>query len=252
MDEADIARLLPARFVQTSSEPVRAPTYRTTLVSPNAICVWRRTFSSPSYFGSAEYGEVFFDASNMLAGIRYSASGGPWSPRWGVVSDGRPVGLSALEVAKASVESECFGQILDYGTMRAVTPETVEESPETPSGFTRRATALITKTTDMVPAKLGQRFGILYVVECPSGPEPIQFTKTVAHPPITRPDGTVSESFRFTELHRAINGVVSNFTGYAFDHSYELVPGSWRIGMEYNGRLLFEKAFTVYVPTQDQ
>lgn len=84
MSREDTERVVPSRLLQLDADPVTMPTVGTRLTGPVAKCAYRRTYASSWLLGSAEYGELYFDTSNRLVGLRYSSSGGPWSPSWGI------------------------------------------------------------------------------------------------------------------------------------------------------------------------
>ena len=84
MSHGEIDRLIPARLLRLDSEPATLPSAGTWLAAPGAKCAWRRSYASSGLFGSVEYAELYFDASNRLVGLRYASSGaGPWRPSWG-------------------------------------------------------------------------------------------------------------------------------------------------------------------------
>ena len=66
------------------------------------------------------------------------------------------------------------------------------------------------------------------------------------HPKLTNPDSSqVSEREEYPSRRRI--GEVAP-TGYTFEHSWELVPGTWTIQIIYASKVLAEKTFTVVLP----
>lgn len=87
-----------------------------------------------------------------------------------------------------------------------------------------------------VPAQLGVGFGVHVTVRPGfSGAA----TLTVEHPPMG-PEGVTRQTWV-----KAFEPGVVNYTGYVFDHGYEILRGPWRMRAEINGRLMYDVAFEV-------
>lgn len=141
------------------------------------------------------------------------------------------------------------GKILNCGLFRFSGKEEVVKSPETTSGVTRVApgTPILVASTNRVPAKIGVRFGMTYEIINVAAPDgQIKVTKIARHPKITKPDGTTSEGFTFAEPQWIKGGRVVGWTGYGFDHDYELAAGDWEFEMQLEGRTLLKQKFTVF------
>jgi len=154
--------------------------------------------------------------------------------------------LSASHVLAADVT----GKVLAYGIYKRAEKEELIKTPETPSGVTRRpvGTMYIATTTNRIPARIGTAFGLHYEIsnlDLKDG-ETVEITKVTTHPPMKKPDGTVSTSFTFVEKDTVKDGKSEAQTGYGFDHDYELVPGLWRIELKRNGKTLITQEFTVF------
>lgn len=92
----------------------------------------------------------------------------------------------------------------------------------------------------MVPAVLGVGFGIKAQSAMPEGITTV--TARVTHPPMG-PEGRTTQSFV-----TAISGQTPSVTFYQFDHSYELVTGTWTIAGYDDGVQLFAVSFEVVAP----
>jgi len=164
----------------------------------------------------------------------------------------KTIHLLGLIVLSAThlIAGEPRGQILKYGIFKRAAQEQIIKTPETPSGVTRvpAGNLTVSTTTNRIPARKGVQFGIRYEVtnlDLKDG-EIFEITKVTTHPPMKKPDGTVTESFSFVERAPVQNGRVEAQTGYGFDHDYELVTGLWRIEMQLNGKTLMTQEFTVF------
>jgi Domain of unknown function (DUF3859) len=141
------------------------------------------------------------------------------------------------------------GKVVSYGIFTVSGKDEIVRSPETPSGVTRipAGNPLLTAATNRIPAKIGVRFGMWYQVGNVVAPDgEIEVTKIARHPTITKPDGTTSQGFTFIEKARIEDGSVLGWTGYGFDHPYELVPGRWEFEMAIKGKTVCKHEFTVF------
>lgn len=74
----------------------------------------------------------------------------------------------------------------------------------------------------------------------------VEVTKIARHPAITKPDGTTSKGFTFVEKQWVKDGRVVGWTGYGFDHPYELAAGDWEFEMQFKGKPVCKQKFTVF------
>ena len=148
-----------------------------------------------------------------------------------------------------STAAEVKGRVLNYGVFKRSEKEEVVKTPETTSGITRIPSGIpiLTTATNRIPAKTGICFGMWYEVtnlKAKDG-DSVDIVKVVRHPMMTKPDGTTSKGFTFVEKQIAKDGRVLSWTGYGFDHPYELAPGVWEIAMKHDGKTLFTQEFIV-------
>lgn len=161
--------------------------------------------------------------------------------------------LSILTCLPCSVAlaAEAQGKVLSYGLFRFSGKEEVVKSPETTSGVTRvpAGTPILVASTNRIPARIGVRFGMSYELVNVAAPDgEIKVTKIARHPRITKPGGKVSEGFTFLEPQWIKGGRVVGWTGYGFDHEYELAAGDWEFEMQLEGKTLLKQKFTVFKP----
>jgi Domain of unknown function (DUF3859) len=141
------------------------------------------------------------------------------------------------------------GKIVSYGIFTVSSKEEFVTSPETPSGVTRipLGTPILTTATNRIPARMGVRFGMWYeITNVPVADGDVEVTKIAKHPTITTPDGTTSKGFTFVEQQSVKDGRVIGWTGYGFDHAYELAPGRWEFEMTIKGKTVCKQEFTVF------
>ena len=158
-----------------------------------------------------------------------------------------------LVFAHADPEAGAEATKTGFGIMKALTQEVVDDTPETTSGRTRTAVEVkVVEQTSRIPARLGIRFGFTYsVTNLPAGAQ-VVWKKTVKHPPIRKPDGSTSRGFTFLERHvTSPAGTIQTFTGYGFDHAYELASGEWTVELWYGKQRLLGHTFEVYDPEKE-
>jgi hypothetical protein len=141
------------------------------------------------------------------------------------------------------------GKIIGYGTYKAPGQYKRLESPEAPSGAGRSYNEVptFTATTDRIPAKIGTRFGIAFeLTTLPATYDgTLELVQVSKNPPVRRSNGTTSTGFERPLKVEVRSGHAVSWTGYGFDHDYELVPGTWSFEIKYHGKTLCKKDFKV-------
>jgi hypothetical protein len=135
--------------------------------------------------------------------------------------------------------------IIEYGIFEATT-----ESKK--SGYSLNAPTNILgnlkciRKTSFIPAILGTRFGLRFLVKGTPKREKIEVLFKVQYPGLKHP-GT-GQTIHNDEAYRQIEMGESNYVGHTFDREWTMVPGKWSFQIFYRGRKLAEKNFTVYEP----
>ncbi|QJI28044.1 DUF3859 domain-containing protein [Pseudomonas sp. ADAK18] len=96
--------------------------------------------------------------------------------------------------------------------------------------------------TEMVPAKLGTKFGLRYQL-LGKVAEGTPLTLLYFTPGIRTPDGARHDKFEVTQ--KLVPGAPQDVMAYEFTESHEVVPGEWRFMVFQGDRLLTQKSFTV-------
>lgn len=101
----------------------------------------------------------------------------------------------------------------------------------------------LTKRTNRVPAELGQRFGVQYIIQADPGIEEVEVECVWVYPsPVTNAEGKVFKEARYTSVKST--SYISNLS-YSFDKEYEVVKGKWLLQLYYKNVKTFEQAFFV-------
>lgn len=101
----------------------------------------------------------------------------------------------------------------------------------------------LAKRTNRVPAELGQRFGVEYIIRADPGIEEVEIECVWVYPsPVTNAQGQVFKEARYTSVK--LTNYISNLS-YSFDKEYEVVKGKWLLQLYYKNVKIFEQAFFV-------
>jgi hypothetical protein len=160
------------------------------------------------------------------------------------------IGLFLLTTACALAKPPGVeGKIVSHGIYVFSDNALTVKTPETTSGITRvpESKPVLVTETNRVAAKIGTRFGIVYyIVHLPVNDGYVDITKVVTHPAIKKPDGSTMTGFTTTEKQFVKDGQLVGWTGYGFDHDYELAPGQWTFAIMFEGQPLCKQEFTVF------
>jgi hypothetical protein len=96
--------------------------------------------------------------------------------------------------------------------------------------------------TQVVPAKLGTKFGLRYQL-LGKVAEGTPLTLLYFTPGIRTSDGARHDKFEVTQ--KLVPGAPQDVMAYEFTESHEVVPGEWRFMVFQGDRLLTQKSFTV-------
>lgn len=98
------------------------------------------------------------------------------------------------------------------------------------------------QTTEVVPARLGSKFGIRYRLEGKTA-EDTPLTLLYFTPGIVTPDGKRHDKFEVVQ--KLVPGAPMDVMAYEITEHHEAVPGKWHFMVFQGDRLLAEKQFTV-------
>lgn len=96
--------------------------------------------------------------------------------------------------------------------------------------------------TEVVPAKLGTKFGMRYQLVGKVA-EDVPLTLLYFTPGIRTADGLRHDKFEVTQ--KLVPGAPQEVMAYEFTESHEVVPGEWRFMVFQGDRLLAQQRFTV-------
>lgn len=157
--------------------------------------------------------------------------------------------LIALAVAGASAQVPQIDRItiIDYGIFHT-RPKAEVSAPDTAAGNIHRTSTsglTLVEMTRIIPARIGTHFGFHYFVTGqPYGARvPLIFTMIYPVPGLKNPTAPEVKQKDEVEVHKILGK--DGYDGYAFDHDWELVPGTWTFQLWYQGRKEAEQCFTV-------
>jgi len=131
---------------------------------------------------------------------------------------------------------------LSYGTCTTKTIYT-EKQKNSPSGeLTLSNNFKLIEQTNKIPASLGQRFGVEYILQSNVTTDIIVEQVWIFPTSIKNEKGKIYKELRY-KAEKPTND--ETYSVYAFDKEFEIVKGEWIFQMIYNGNLLCEKKFYV-------
>ncbi len=128
------------------------------------------------------------------------------------------------------------GVISNYGLFRI--PTTTVHDSQAVSLYEQR---FLVANTDTIPAVIGTRFGFNYVITGEPRDGNVSIVKITKYPDpgMRRNDGLVhADTTRFSVSLNTLR-----YTGYRFDHDYELIPGKWQFEIWHDRKMLLSQAF---------
>lgn len=98
------------------------------------------------------------------------------------------------------------------------------------------------KKTRLVVGQLGRSFGFRYRLM--GLPPDARVTIRTTHPKLTHPETGKAMTYSSRTRGASPNGQWS-YTGFTFDHRYELAEGIWKFQIVYQGKVIGEQSFKV-------
>lgn len=149
------------------------------------------------------------------------------------------VSLTALAAPRA--------QVLEYGYYKFLKQSSRAENANATSGYVQKGQARLVEKSERIPVEKGQLFGFRFRIDgVNSNVGLIPLEVVVEHPPMKKPDGTVSTGYHYPIQLKLQDGVVEDEAGYSLNQDYELVEGEWRFMYRFMNKPLFEQRFTTY------
>ena len=141
-------------------------------------------------------------------------------------------------------EENVKGHLIDYWVIKATNQQERYAIPNQPGRFGIKADLEIKKKTEEIPLKQGICFGILWAI---SGlkEKTIEVVYSVEHPEMTLENGEKSRLATERMTHQVADGIAGSIDGYILNHTYELVPGDWKVSIKYKD-IEISKTFKVY------
>lgn len=149
--------------------------------------------------------------------------------------------MALLGAAPAGAQSLAI-DIIDYGIYVA---EITGNEPDSQGiGTNIVGNICHIETTLKIPAIDGVQFGVRYRLTGLNEGQIVDIRKTMQFPMPLRPPGAPRDIAEYEHNYRQVVGTTS-YTGYGFDHPWELVPGLWVMRLWHGPQKLLELAFEV-------
>lgn len=151
------------------------------------------------------------------------------------------IAVGALAGGLNPAAAEPSGKVVVFGVFKAG-PDGKDEGPLTGREIVQ---------TNIVPARVGVRFGLCAEVKGiqPDGPHAV--TVSVRHPVYTGADGIETNGYNSPQMMQSEAGTARWCGSHLLKSKYELTPGNWRFEVSYNGVDLFTQEFKLQADTTD-
>ena len=152
--------------------------------------------------------------------------------------------LSALPVNSARAGSSTGPRVefTEFGIFQTTRVKDVPPPISISGRMSLVANIKMLKRTRLIVGQLGRSFGFRYrLVGLPAG---AQVSIRTIHPKLTHPKTGKTMGYSLRTRAASPNGALT-YTGYTFDHRYELAEGIWKFQIVYKGKVIGEQSFKV-------
>ena len=133
-------------------------------------------------------------------------------------------------------------EFTEFGLFSTVRVKQVPQPISVSGKMTLVAHIRLLKKTRLIVGQLGRSFGFRYRLH--GLPPGARISIRTIHPKLTHPVTGKSMTYSLRTRLATPNGALS-YTGYTFDHRYELAEGIWKFQIIYNGKVIGEQSFRV-------
>ena len=152
------------------------------------------------------------------------------------------------------VDGALQGRVSQRGLYKLVRSGGLIDDPSTSTGkAVSNPVIQRVKSTERIPLVKGAQMYLQYRIwSFPDIPAYVDLRRTLKHPPMNLPDGSISTGSDYMIKGRVSVNQVIAFTGYGLDEDYELVEGDWVFEIWHKDRKLVEQKFTTYRPDEKE
>jgi len=153
--------------------------------------------------------------------------------------------LSILVYKEMETKKISQASIVEYGIYHStISDSTVtDDISKSKSNFVKDV--YLIEQTDTIIAKIGNSFGIRYLINgSPDGASiPLKIYNLFPMPGIVDKKANTVKYFTFRNVNRTIGD--TSYTGFTFEHDYELLPGNRKYQILFDDSIIVEKTFTI-------
>lgn len=135
--------------------------------------------------------------------------------------------------------------VVDTGIYRLVLGEETKDDGLPTETIVAVDKAELVESTTTIHGQLGLEFGLRYeIIGEPDGSD-VTLDFRFEYPPPGLNDPEQNEPLTESRFARQRTIGETEYTGYGFENTWEIVPGIWTIEISYQGKKLAEQSFTV-------
>jgi hypothetical protein len=160
----------------------------------------------------------------------------------------------ASEATLSYLNKPLKGKVSQRGLYKLVRSGGLVEDSRTSTGKAIANPVIqLVRSTERIPLIKGLQMHLQFRLwYFPDQPAFIDLRRTLKHPAMNLPDGSISTGSDYMMKAKVSVNQVIAYTGYGLDEDYEMVEGDWVFEIWYKDKKMIEQTFTTYWPDEDE
>jgi hypothetical protein len=161
---------------------------------------------------------------------------------------------SASEATLSYLNQPLKGKVSQRGLYKLVRSGGLVEDSRTSTGKAIANPVIqLVRSTERIPLIKGLQMHLQFRLwPFPDQPAFIDLRRTLKHPAMNLPDGSISTGSDYMMKAKVSVNQVIAYTGYGLDEDYEMVEGDWVFEIWYRDKKMIKQTFTTYWPDEDE
>jgi hypothetical protein len=144
--------------------------------------------------------------------------------------------------AQAGSSTGPRAEFTEFGIFKTTRVKDVPQPVSVSGRMSLVANIKLLKSTRLIVGQLGRSFGFRYRLR--GLPPGARVSIRTMHPKLTHPVTGKAMTYSLRSRRASPNGALT-YTGFTFDHRYELAEGIWKFQIIYRGKVIGEQSFKV-------
>ena len=156
------------------------------------------------------------------------------------------IAIPLISGCQKSLEASWEAEIVEYGVYRTEGEGKVLRQPSTAAGKSSIGDSVLLYTGSDVKLQERQGVGFTYEIHCSEKCSGKTIEIVIRHPLIRSGEGNELTASRYLRNLPETSGRYRSSLVYFFNEHNEMVPGLWSLSLEYDGKPLLKREFTVH------